>query len=494
MLSKTDINSAVKNLKNLSYLPELQEATVIESDKKGFLFCLSGGFNLVYKYLTVQKQTKALRINFTGNFDAVFLRIAKIADYLKHKDLPYFVDFTYYEKALFIKGQDWSAITMEWREGLLLKDYLKAHLQQPQKIAALAEAFKTMIETLHKHQIAHGDLQHGNILVHPNGNISLLDYDSVIIPEFVDSQETITGLRTYQHPQRFLKTNNNSHLKIDFFSELVIYASLVVLSKQPELFNSMALDKTEGLLFTEADFKDIGKAAVTKDIVAIAGCEPYMIILAYYLSLENLHDLVYFGDLLSWLEAAKGRERFYGFYGNYYHEKMQAAPEQATIFKTEAEKLNWWQKQKLLREGKNKLLSEPIENKPEARKSLETFKVNGYSFDMIFVEGGSFMMGATAEQGNDARDNEKPVHEVRLDSFYLGKFVVKQGLWVAVMGNNPSHFKLGNNHPVESVSWNDCQEFISKLNSLTGKNFRLPTEAEWEYAARGGPFPSSGYC
>ena len=68
----------------------------------------------------------------------------------------------------------------------------------------------------------------------------------------------------------------------------------------------------------------------------------------------------------------------------------------------------------------------------------------------------------------------------------MGKYEVTQGLWKAVMGNNRSYFKSGDNYPVENVSWDDCQEFISKLNSLTGKNFRLPTEAEWEYAARGG--------
>ncbi len=95
-----------------------------------------------------------------------------------------------------------------------------------------------------------------------------------------------------------------------------------------------------------------------------------------------------------------------------------------------------------------------------------------------------FQMGATSEQG-DVQDDEKPVHSVTLSSFYMGETEVTQALWKAVMEGNPSKFK-GDNLPVENVSWNDCQEFIHKLNRLTGKNFRLPTEAEWEYAARGG--------
>ena len=105
--------------------------------------------------------------------------------------------------------------------------------------------------------------------------------------------------------------------------------------------------------------------------------------------------------------------------------------------------------------------------------------------NMVYVSGGTFTMGATSEQGSDAWGDEKPTHSVTLSSFYLCKYEVTQALWRAVMGNNPSWFE-GNNLPVEWVSWDDCQTFISRLNNLTGKNFRLPTEAEWEYAARGG--------
>lgn len=113
------------------------------------------------------------------------------------------------------------------------------------------------------------------------------------------------------------------------------------------------------------------------------------------------------------------------------------------------------------------------------------YTVNGVEFKMIYVEGGSYMMGAKiTELGS--RTFEKPQHQVILSNYKIGETEVTQELWQAVMGTNPSHFKTSPQHPVEYVDWYDCQEFIAKLNELTGKKFRLPTEAEWEYAARGG--------
>jgi formylglycine-generating enzyme required for sulfatase activity len=111
--------------------------------------------------------------------------------------------------------------------------------------------------------------------------------------------------------------------------------------------------------------------------------------------------------------------------------------------------------------------------------------------EMVFVQGGTFTMGCTDEQGSDCDDNEKPQHDVTLSDYHIGKYEVTQAQWEALMGNNPSTFK-GGDSPVENVSWDDIPEFISRLNAATGKNYRLPTEAEWEYAARGGN-KSQGY-
>ena len=120
---------------------------------------------------------------------------------------------------------------------------------------------------------------------------------------------------------------------------------------------------------------------------------------------------------------------------------------------------------------------------PEAEPVTETFTVNGVSFTMKAVDGGVMKMGAQDWPENEASDNETPPHLVRLSGFSIGETEVTQALWQAVMGSNPSYFMGDLNRPVESVSWKDCQQFITKLNQLTGRTFRLPSEAEWEYAA-----------
>ena len=120
----------------------------------------------------------------------------------------------------------------------------------------------------------------------------------------------------------------------------------------------------------------------------------------------------------------------------------------------------------------------------EARAKERVFRVGGVEFKMIRVEGGTFMMGSP-DSDSDAYDNEKPQHWVTLSDYYIGEIPVTQALWQAVMGGNPSYFQ-GVNNPVECVSWYDCQEFLKKLNQQTGMTFSLPTEVQWEYAARGG--------
>ena len=123
--------------------------------------------------------------------------------------------------------------------------------------------------------------------------------------------------------------------------------------------------------------------------------------------------------------------------------------------------------------------------KPAPRRNSSTTglsaELNKLINNMVYVSGVTFIMG-----GDDSSD-QMPTHSVTLSSYYICKYEVTQALWRAVMGSNPSNFK-GNNLPVENVSWYDCQTFIKRLNSYTGRDFRLPTEAEWEFAARGGNY------
>ncbi len=126
---------------------------------------------------------------------------------------------------------------------------------------------------------------------------------------------------------------------------------------------------------------------------------------------------------------------------------------------------------------------------PKERKivdgAVETITVNGVSFNMVGVKGGSFTMGGTEEQAPDVEDDETPAHMVTLGDYSIGETEVTQELWEAIMGRNPSH-NQGPQFPVECIRYIDCEAFFFKLNFLTNRNFRLPTEAEWEFAARGG--------
>ena len=132
------------------------------------------------------------------------------------------------------------------------------------------------------------------------------------------------------------------------------------------------------------------------------------------------------------------------------------------------------------------LLSMHMMNGAEVQE--EIFTVNGVSFTMVTVEGGTFIMGDSGSQSL--------AHEVTLSGFSIGQTEVTQELWLAVMGYNPSEFGSvmpeDLQRPVENVTWEMCQEFIARLNGLTGCEFRLPTEAQWEFAARGGNL-SQGY-
>ena len=133
----------------------------------------------------------------------------------------------------------------------------------------------------------------------------------------------------------------------------------------------------------------------------------------------------------------------------------------------------------------------------------KVFTIGGVSFTMVYVQGGTFTMGATSEQGSDAESDEKPAHSVTLSNYYIGETEVTQELWEAVMGTTVRQQRdkankewplrgEGVNYPMYYISWDECKTFVTQLNSMTGQRFHLPTEAQWEYAARGGN-KSRGY-
>ncbi len=188
-----------------------------------------------------------------------------------------------------------------------------------------------------------------------------------------------------------------------------------------------------------------------------------------------------------------------GSYGYYWSSSLRSAyPYDACDFDFDSDEHYTDRADRYVGQSVRPVCSSTLTEKPD--NANQTITVNGVSFNMIAVEGGTFTMGATDEQGNDAESIETPAHQVTLSDYYIGETEVTQALWYAVMGERPtvdgnqwtSSYGLGDEYPAYYISWNDCQEFITKLNALTGKNFRMPTEAEWEYAARGGN-KSKGY-
>ncbi len=166
-------------------------------------------------------------------------------------------------------------------------------------------------------------------------------------------------------------------------------------------------------------------------------------------------------------------------------------PAQATTVKSAAKPSRKSAKSTSKSTSKKRNVTSRCRAKASSASSNKSRIIDNLISNMVYVDGGTFTMGATPEQGNDTKSDENPPHQVTLSSFSIGRYEVTQEEWEAVMGSNPSKFK-GAKRPVEMVSWDDCQTFIGKLNAMTGKNFRLPTEAEWEFAARGGNF-SRGY-
>lgn len=217
----------------------------------------TGGFCVVFPF-TAQKKY-AVRC-WHAHLDGAQDRTSKIASYLSKVNLPYFVDFQYDDEGLATPKGIMPIVIMDWVEAKSLKAYLEEHLYQPDVLNRLAEAFLKMAEELHSHQLSHGDLQHGNIMIKSNGDIVLVDYDSMYVPELKGYTSQICGLRGYQHPARWKEKLVSP--KADYFSELIIYTSIRALEKYPELWDELQIKDTDTLVFSGEDLDSHGKASI----------------------------------------------------------------------------------------------------------------------------------------------------------------------------------------------------------------------------------------
>ncbi|MYE90283.1 tetratricopeptide repeat protein [Candidatus Poribacteria bacterium] len=265
--SRRDYAQAVDFFPHISILdPELRGGTSRRGANNS-LIPHSGGFSIVFP-IEGLSNTYALRCWIADIGDAE-TRYRAISDYLKQRRLPYFVDFEYVPNGIMVNGDRYPITRMEWAEGETLCDFIEHNLQDARCLKTAAVEFQKMVAALHAHQISHGDLQDGNILLKRSGTdveIKLIDYDSLFVPALRNQPDSlILGFPEYQHPQRIAGGGITSE-KVDYFSELVIYLSLLSLAEKPDLWSQFGIRTERGFLFTAEDFKNLDQSDVFREL------------------------------------------------------------------------------------------------------------------------------------------------------------------------------------------------------------------------------------
>ena len=221
-------------------------------------------------------------------FRSVRERFSILSKVLNKLNLPYFCEFVYVDEGIIVNGKTFPTTRMRWVNGVQLNDYILEHKNNGEKLKKLADSFLKMCIDMHSSKIAHGDLQHGNILVNEDGRLFLVDYDSMYCEEMQNVPDIIAGKEDYQHPKR--KNNNYASIKLDYFSELIIYLSIIAIWHKPQLIEHF--DISDSLLFKAADFVNIEQSKIYKELDALGNdFKLYLIILKEYLSINNINTL-----------------------------------------------------------------------------------------------------------------------------------------------------------------------------------------------------------
>ena len=260
-------------------------------DSLGNLLRWPGGYAVVF-HLTSPSGQWAFRCLHTP-LSNISYRLKAISNYFKSVNLPYFCDFDYNECGLIADGERIPTSTMRWVDGEKLSDFIFAHSDRPTILATLAQNFLTMCKAMSQNKIAHGDMQHDNILVSRDASLYLIDYDSVYVPTLKGYSDIIAGKPNYQHPKR--KSNNYASEKLDYFSELVIYLSLLAFSKRPSLIREFNIIEKEQLLFCKEDYSSVSAFRNSKgyhQAIALGGeCPKLVAILERYLKCNSIDEL-----------------------------------------------------------------------------------------------------------------------------------------------------------------------------------------------------------
>ena len=267
-------------------------------DEKGNPIHYTGGFAVVFPFV-VNKVKWAFRCWY-NNVGNIGRRLQTLSDELNRINLPYFCKFHYSDKGIALDGTIKPTTRMLWVDGDNIKDYICKYSNNPQKLKELGERFMHMCKDLHKANIAHGDLQHGNIIVDRRGQIFLIDYDSLYVSALKGEKDIITGLAAYQHPSRIRGNNIYAHEKLDYFSELVIYLSIIAISESPTLVEKFNIRDGDNLIFTKEDFVNIKSSNVYHRLRGLSeDVNKLLDILVGYLQYDSIEKLSPFETMFS---------------------------------------------------------------------------------------------------------------------------------------------------------------------------------------------------
>ena len=467
------------------------------------------------EYCERDDSTSRVTIPTSGNREIVerfkqkFMKEAKTIFRLNHPNIVRILDV--------FEENGTAYYVMEYIEGESLGDMVKRRgaIPEAEALGYVKEA-ASALEYIHSKNINHLDIKPSNLVLrHDDGKVLVIDFGVAKQYDAVTSEGTTTtpvGISHGYSPAEQYRKNGVQAFspQSDVYALAATLFKLLTGGTPPEAMEI----QDEGLPVAELQAKQISRPVISAIAMAMKGRHERTQSVAEFMSnlkSEDTQDTVVFPDATGTGRKRKETEEKAAKEKAKVERKRKETEEKATKKKAtfvvtivvvaivaiwlmipsnknkveeELAKITEVSYSNGVSSNKNKV-EEELAKITEASYSKGILTVNGIKYNMVRVEGCTFRMGATSEQDCDAYDIEEPVHSVTLSSYYIGKTEVTQALWKAVMGSNPSKFK-GENLPVENVSWDDCQVFVRKLNSLTGQNFRLPTEAEWEFACRGG--------
>lgn len=248
----------------------------------------AGGYCIVFPYIVSGKKY-AVRC-WHANLEGAKERTRIISSSLHSLNMPYFVGFEYIENGIATSLGVLPIVVMDWVEAKPLKTYIEEHLYDTESLNHLADNFLNMVQQLHDCSVSHGDLQHGNIMVKPDGSLVLVDYDSMYVPGLNGWTDEISGLPGYQHPARW--TNKYLTPKADYFSEMVIYTSIVALAKLPQLWQDLNVRDTDTLLFSADDINSKGRSPIFSILDSIETCPDLISQMRDALQCSSVDDII----------------------------------------------------------------------------------------------------------------------------------------------------------------------------------------------------------